>query len=46
METAAIFIVSMIRQTRAAAIMNWGNMENTIQIACDAIKLLIKDDSN
>lgn len=45
METSAIFIVSMIRQTRAAAIMNWGNMENTIQIACDAIKLLIKDDS-
>lgn len=44
METSAIFIISMIRQTRAGAIMNWGNMENTIQVACDAIRLLIKND--
>jgi len=45
MEAAAIFIISSIRGTRSSAIMNWGNMEDTIRIACDAVKLLIKEDS-
>ena len=45
MECAAIFVISSIRGKRASAIMNWGNMEDTIRIACDAVRLLIKKDS-
>ncbi|MDR1899990.1 MAG: nucleoside phosphorylase [Treponema sp.] len=44
MEAAAIFVISSIRGKRASAIMNWGKMEDTIQVACDAIRLLIKQD--
>jgi uridine phosphorylase len=44
MEAAALFVISSIRGKRAAAIMNWKNMEDTIQTACDAIRLLIKQD--
>lgn len=45
MECAALFVISTIRQKRASAIMNWGNMDDTIQVACDAVRLLIKEDS-
>lgn len=45
MEAAAIFIISSIRGARAGAIMNWGNMEDTIRVACDAVRLLIKEDT-
>ncbi|NLJ83423.1 MAG: nucleoside phosphorylase [Halanaerobiaceae bacterium] len=45
MECAAIFVISSLRGKRASAIMNWGNMEDTIRIACDAVRLLIKKDS-
>lgn len=45
MECAALFVISTIRQKRASAIMNWGNMEDTIQVACDAVKLLIQEDA-
>jgi uridine phosphorylase len=45
MEAAAIFVISSIRKKRAGAIMNWGNMADTIQVACDAVRLLIKQDS-
>lgn len=45
MEAAAIFIISSIRGARSSAIMNWGNMEDTIQVACDAVRLLIKKDA-
>ena len=44
MECAAIFVISSIRGCRASAIMNWGDMNETIQTACDAIRLLIKAD--
>ncbi|MBQ7890724.1 MAG: nucleoside phosphorylase [Erysipelotrichaceae bacterium] len=46
MECAAIFVISSIRHARASAIMNWGKMEDTIQIACDAVKLLIEQDKD
>lgn len=44
MECAALLIISSIRKCRAGAIMNWGDMEQTIQTACDAVRLLIKQD--
>lgn len=45
METAALFIVSSIRGVRSGAIMAYGEMNNhTIEIACDAIKLMIEED--
>lgn len=43
METAALFIVSSIRGVRAGAVMAYGEMNHhTIEIACDAIRLLIE----
>jgi hypothetical protein len=44
MESAALFVISSIRRCRSSAIMNWGDMEDTIRVACDAVKLLIKED--
>ena len=44
MECAAIFVLSSIKGARASAIMNWKDMNTTIQIACDAIKILIEKD--
>ena len=45
METAAIFIVPMVRGVRAGANMAYGKMNNhTIELVCDAIKLLIEED--
>jgi uridine phosphorylase len=44
MEAAAIFVICSIRGKRASAIMNWGNMEDTIRVACDAVRLLIGQD--
>lgn len=45
METSALFIVSSIRGARAGAIMAYGNMnDHTIEVACDAIRLLIDND--
>ena len=43
MECAAIFVVCACRGARASAIMNWRNMDQTIQAACDAVRLLIKE---
>lgn len=45
MECAALFVISSIRNCRASAIMNWGDMDETIRVACDAIRLLIKEDN-
>lgn len=45
MECAALFVISSIRKCRASAIMNWGDMNETIQTACDAVKLLMETDS-
>lgn len=45
METAALFVVSAIRGARAGAIMAYGSMnDHTIELACDAIKILIDRD--
>ena len=46
MECAALFIISSIRKCRAGAIMNWGDMNRTIQTACDAIRSMIAQDKN
>ena len=44
MECAAIFVVSSINQCRASGIMSWKNIEDAIATACDAVRLLIKQD--
>ena len=44
MESAAIFVISSIRGCRAGSIMTFSTIENTIQVACDAIRLLIAED--
>lgn len=45
METAALFVVSSVRGARAGAIMAYGSMnDHTIELACDAVKLLIEKD--
>lgn len=45
METAALFIVSSIRGVRAGAIMAYGSMnDHTIELACDAVRILIERD--
>jgi uridine phosphorylase len=47
METAALFIVSSVRGAKAGAIMAYGSMnEHTVELACDAIRLLIEADAN
>ena len=45
MEAAAIFVISSIRKCRAGAIMSFGDMPKTIEVACEAIKNLIELDS-
>ena len=45
MESAAIFVISSIRGCRAGSILSFKDIKNTIQVACDAIKLLIEQDS-
>ena len=45
MEAAAIFVISSIRGCRASSIMSFGNMERTVEVARDAIKLLIQRDA-
>ncbi len=44
METAALFIISSIRGCRSGAIMSFKSMKDTIGIACDALKELIRED--
>ena len=44
MESAALFVIASIRGVRAASIMSFKNMEETIQIACDAFKLIMEND--
>jgi uridine phosphorylase len=44
MECAALFVIATIRECRCGAIMNWGNMEDTIQIACNALRYIINQD--
>ena len=45
MESAAIFIISSIRGCRASSIMAYTEMEKTVKVACEAIKILIERDS-
>jgi uridine phosphorylase len=44
METAALLIISSIRNCRSGAIMSFKNMKETISIACEALKTLIEKD--
>ena len=45
METAALFIISSIRGARAGAVMAYSSMnDETIEMACNAIRILIKRD--
>ena len=44
METAALLIISQIRKCRAGSIMNFGDMNKTIDTAVEAIRLLIEKD--
>ena len=44
MEAAAIFVISSIRGCRAGAIMSFVDMESTIKVACEAIKVLARQD--
>src|SRR5690554_5385622 len=44
MEAAALFVISSIRGCRASAIMSFKDMKNTIQVACEALKILIAED--
>ena len=45
METAALFIVSAVRGCRAGAVMSFKDMQQTIQISCEAIRSMINADS-
>ena len=45
MEAAALFVISSIRGCRAASIMSFGDMPKTVEVARDAIKILIKEDN-
>lgn len=44
METAALFVISSIRGCRAGAIMSFKSMKDTVAIACEALKEIIKQD--
>ena len=44
METAALFVVSSIRGCRAGAVMSFQSMDQTITIAVDALREIIKND--
>ncbi len=44
MEAAALFVIGSIRKVRCCAVMNFNEMETTIKVACDAVKILIEQD--
>lgn len=44
MESSTIFVISSIRNCRASAIMTFNDMNDTIEVACEAIRKLIKQD--
>ncbi|MEA4912633.1 MAG: nucleoside phosphorylase [Oscillospiraceae bacterium] len=44
MESSALFVICSIRGCRAGSIMNWGDMNETISTACDAVRGLIEQD--
>ena len=45
MEAAALFVISSIRGCRAASIMSFGDMKKTVEVARDALKILIRQDA-
>ena len=45
MECAALFVICSIRKCRAGAIMAFSEMEKSVEVACEAIRTLIKEDS-
>lgn len=45
MECAALFVISSIRRCRAAAIMAFTEMTKSVEVACEALKILIEEDS-
>ena len=45
MESAAIFVISSIRGCRAASIMSFVDMKKTVEVARDALKILIRQDA-
>lgn len=44
MEAAALFVIGSIRGVRAGCVLSFNDMNSTIQIACDAVRHLIKQD--
>lgn len=44
MECAALFIVSSIRRCRAAGVMCFTEMKKSVEVACEALKILIEED--
>ena len=44
MECAALFVISSIRKCRAGAIMAFTEMTKSVEVACDALKILIEQD--
>ena len=44
MESSAIYVISSIRGKRAGSIMAFKEMKDTVQVACNAVRLLIKSD--
>ena len=44
MEAAALFVISSIRGCRAAAIMDFKDMGKTVGVACDAVRILARED--
>ena len=44
METAAIFVISSIRGCRASSIMAYTDMRKTVEVACEALRMLIERD--
>lgn len=44
MEAAALFVISSVRSCRAGAILSFGDIHKAIDVACLAIRLIIKED--
>lgn len=44
MECAALFVISSIRKCRASAIMAYTEMTKSVEVACEALRILIKED--
>lgn len=44
MESAAIFVISSIRGCRASSIMAYTDMRQTVEVACEALRMLIEQD--